>query len=221
MADPRLKAVYEAAGYLFVKKGYANTQVSQIAERANIGTGTVYNLFSGKKAILHFVIMSTFQKDHLEGDITLPIQEIDEEILLNELTTIAEKLFFELEVKYEGEPVLNFSKMISTLIDYTANYQVAFNIINDQGKVFKNLGDRYATSVSRLYGIMQANLKGYIKRGEVRKIEHPDLHVGNILDTIVWWSMDIPYASGAKLFREEAKKIAMDVLNHAYLNNPK
>lgn len=222
MADQRLKAVCEAAGFLFVKKGYANTQVAEIAERANIGTGTVYNLFSGKKAILHFVIMSTFRKDYLEGEITLPIREVDEDILLNELNTIADKLLSQLELKIEEGPALSFSEMISTLIDYAADYQVAFNIINDQGKIFKNLGNMYENSVSRLYGIIKENLQEYINRGEVRQIEHSNLHVGNILDTVVWWSMDIPYAApGAKLTREEIKKIAMDVLNHAYLNSPK
>src|SRR5690554_5838497 len=105
MADQRLKEVYDAASFLFIKKGYLNTQVSEVANRAGIATGTIYNLFSGKKALLHFVILATFDKDYMNGDISLPIKEVEDELIIKKLCEILDQLFSQIERKTEdGEP---------------------------------------------------------------------------------------------------------------------
>ncbi len=51
------KAVIEAAYELFLKQGYAATSMRQIAERAGIALGGIYNHFSGKEAIFSELII--------------------------------------------------------------------------------------------------------------------------------------------------------------------
>jgi AcrR family transcriptional regulator len=219
MIDQRLIAVYDAASFLFIKKGYANTLVSQIAAEANIATGSIYNLFTGKKSILHFVLLSTFDKHYLEGDITLPVKEVDPALIIQHLSQIVEDLFLKVERKTStGEPVHSFTDMLSILFDYAANYQVAFNIINDNRAVLEEVEEKYRQSVNYMYKVIQESLLYYIERGKVRKIEQPELHIRNIVEGITWWSMYLPYqAPGLKIPVFQAKEIALDILNHAYL----
>ncbi len=222
MANQRLKAVYAAASFLFIKKGYANTQVSQIAEQANIATGTIYNLFKGKKSILHFVLVCTFDKNYLNGDIKLPIKEIDTELIIQNLSQIVEELFLKIEKRTEdGEPVQSFADLLSTLFDYVANYHVAFSIINDNRPVLYEIEEKYRQYVNHLYKVIEENLLHYIKKGEVRNVELPKLHIRNILEGITWWGMYLPYqAPDMNLPVSKTKDIALDILKHAYMKKP-
>lgn len=219
MADQRLKAVYDAASYLFVRQGYTNTQIAQIAKKANIATGTIYNLFTGKKSLLHFVLLCSFDKHYLEGDITLPVKEVDTELILYHLSQKAEKIFLKIESRTkEGEPVQSFEDMLSTLFDLSASYNVAFNIINDNRSNLYEIEKKYRQFVNHLYKAIEENLVHYIERGEVREIELPELHIRNIIEGITWWAMYLPYQSNdmnIPVFK--AKDIALDILKHAYM----
>jgi len=55
--DKRPRLV-EAACAVFVEKGYASTRVAEIAERAGVGKGTVYEYFSSKEELLFAVFES-------------------------------------------------------------------------------------------------------------------------------------------------------------------
>jgi AcrR family transcriptional regulator len=55
--DKRLRLV-EAACTVFAEKGYASTRVAEIAERAGVGKGTVYEYFSSKEELLFAVFES-------------------------------------------------------------------------------------------------------------------------------------------------------------------
>ncbi len=46
-------AIYEAAAGIFVSIGYAEATTDQIAEKAGVSIGTLYNYFPGKEAILY------------------------------------------------------------------------------------------------------------------------------------------------------------------------
>ena len=56
--DKRTRLV-EAACAVFAEKGYASTRVAEIAERAGVGKGTVYEYFSSKEELLFAVFEST------------------------------------------------------------------------------------------------------------------------------------------------------------------
>ena len=45
--------IYEAAMHLFAKRGYDGTTIPMIAERANVGVGTIYRYFSNKEYLVN------------------------------------------------------------------------------------------------------------------------------------------------------------------------
>lgn len=55
--DKRLRLVTAAAA-VFAERGYASTRVADIAERAGVGKGTVYEYFSSKEELLFAVFES-------------------------------------------------------------------------------------------------------------------------------------------------------------------
>jgi len=59
--DKRLRLVEAACG-VFAEKGYASTLVAEIAERAGVGKGTVYEYFSSKEELL-FAVFETINAD--------------------------------------------------------------------------------------------------------------------------------------------------------------
>ncbi|MDO4481112.1 MAG: TetR/AcrR family transcriptional regulator [Bacillota bacterium] len=57
--------IMEAAMALFLEKGYANTRIIDIAEKAGIGKGTVYAYFESKEELMVTIIRDIVRKDHL------------------------------------------------------------------------------------------------------------------------------------------------------------
>lgn len=222
MADPRLTAVYEAASFLFIRQSYERTQVSDIARQAGVATGTIYNLFAGKKAILHFVLLCTLDKAYLGNDLLLPVQEVEHGLIIRHLSRVAEDLLGQLEARGKnGDLSLSFSQTMTLTLDYAADYQVAFNIINDNRAVLADVREVYQGFVKRLYNVIEENLNRGIARGEVRDVDFPSLHIRSVMDHIIWWSMHMPYAvPDTAITPAEAKAVAMDILHHAYLVNP-
>jgi AcrR family transcriptional regulator len=69
-----MAAVYEAAAHIFVSVGYAEATTDQIAEKAGVSIGTLYNYFSGKEAILNGL-----WEQHM-NEIKAAVQEVDQNI---------------------------------------------------------------------------------------------------------------------------------------------
>lgn len=66
-----IQNIVNAAAELFIEVGYLNVTIEQIAKRANISKGLLYNYFSGKEELLKYIIdqilleMSEFSKQIL------------------------------------------------------------------------------------------------------------------------------------------------------------
>jgi AcrR family transcriptional regulator len=69
-----MAAVYESAAHIFVNVGYAEATTDQIAEKAGVSIGTLYNYFSGKEAILNGL-----WEQHM-NEIKAAVQEVDQNI---------------------------------------------------------------------------------------------------------------------------------------------
>lgn len=61
-ADPnRRKAILDAAGQIFARKGYANARIIEVAEAASVGKGTIYEYFRSKEDLFFAVFEATMQ----------------------------------------------------------------------------------------------------------------------------------------------------------------
>jgi AcrR family transcriptional regulator len=57
----REEAIIEAAKVLIGEKGYRNTSIEEIAERAEVGPATVYNYFNSKSGLLMSIFNNEFE----------------------------------------------------------------------------------------------------------------------------------------------------------------
>ncbi|HRS97030.1 MAG TPA: TetR/AcrR family transcriptional regulator [Smithella sp.] len=69
-----MAAIYEAAAQVFTSVGYVEATTEQIAEKAGVSIGSLYNYFSGKEAILN----GLWEK--YVDEITVIIKKIDDDI---------------------------------------------------------------------------------------------------------------------------------------------
>jgi AcrR family transcriptional regulator len=69
-----MAAIYEAAANIFASSGYAETTTDQIAQRAGVSIGTLYNYFSSKESILY----GLWEK-HVQ-EIKAIVQQVDQDI---------------------------------------------------------------------------------------------------------------------------------------------
>jgi AcrR family transcriptional regulator len=95
----REKGILDAAEKLITSKGYINTSIEEIADKAEVGVGTVYNYFQSKPKLL----MALFYRYHLA------LMESGNAILNNPPENAIDALCALLRVYFEG-PVMLFHK---------------------------------------------------------------------------------------------------------------
>lgn len=213
--DPRLKDIYFHAGRLFNTKRYTNTKVSDIAKAAGIATGSIYNLFKGKKAILTFVIRVSFDKEYLTGDIAIPIKEEDPQFLLKLFREYLKNSHFIRNVG--GEVHYGFVDYISDLFDIHADILLATNNIEHNADLFPELADEFFRIKEGHFSEMENMLVAYMNAGEIRQLSYPRVHIQCITDILTWWAMNAFIAlPDISVPRETAKKIAVDLVLRAY-----
>jgi AcrR family transcriptional regulator len=97
-AERRKKLILENAKRLFSRKGYYNTQISDIVSEVKIARGTVYQYFKNKDEIF-LTLLKDFYNDW-EQHISLEMHKVD-------LRAIAPVEYFFLRVKYTLEVLAN------------------------------------------------------------------------------------------------------------------
>lgn len=219
MADPRLHSIYFHAGRLFNTKRYANTKVSEIAVASGIATGTVYNLFKNKKAILTFVIKASFDKAYLNSDITLPIQEVKNEEMMA-LYNSKVKGFLQ-DIAFDGQKLnCSFIQLISATFDMNADTLLGTGNIETNADELPELASLFFALRDRFFSMVESALRRYMAEGEIRDLEFPRVHVQSIMDILTWWAMNAYIAMpDVSVPRETARKIAVDLLERAYLTD--
>ncbi len=222
MADPRLRSIYFNAGRLFNSKRYANTKVWEIAKASDIATGTVYNLFTSKKAILTFVIHASLDRDYLDSEIELPVGEADMKLLVD-LSNRTYNSFFDnvLRVADEnGKIIKSFRQLITEMFDIHADTLLATGNIETNAAILPELARIFFPMRQRYFLAMEKALMLYAEAGEIRKIEYPLVHVQSIIDISTWWAMNAYIAMPNLVVpREKAREIAVDLITRAYLND--
>ena len=220
MTDPRLYRIYFHAGRLFNTKRYANTKVAEIAAAAGVASGTIYNLFTSKKAILTFVIRASLDKDYLNSDIQAPVEEADMTLLLTLWSRFYDKVIHIMQITdASGHIIKDFQQMIFELFDSSADTLLGTNNIEYNAGILRELANAFFPAREEYFRTMEKNLITYMNAGEIRQLDYPRIHVQSIIDILTWWAMNA-YIVMPDLHvpRESARKIAVDLLARAYLS---
>ncbi|NIA10923.1 MAG: TetR family transcriptional regulator [Nitrospiraceae bacterium] len=135
------KRIAYVAKKLFGKKGYWKTQISDIAKKADVGTGTFYLYFDSKKELLKYLVT-----------------EINKQLRENAMVySLGAKNRKEVEVR-----------ALKAFADFIAEEREAYRIVRESEFVDGEIGKWYYERIGQPYG---EALAAAMKRGEIRKIE--------------------------------------------------
>lgn len=219
--DARIKATAEAATLLFLRQGYARTQITHIANAIGVSVGTIYHDFAGKKEIMHFVLKCTIDPDFINKEFERPITDNLFSDVENEIVALLEQSQNDFAKHLENAAAgYSFEDLISDTFDILARYAVDCLFIEKNQFEFPLLAEHYKAYRRKFLDTMSGYLTIFIKRGTVRPMEHLELTTTLIMETLTWWAMDRRYTSfeTSDIPLALAKKICMDNIVSAYKN---
>lgn len=215
--ERRIDIIRREATKLFLRQGYAKTQISHIAKAAAVSVGTIYHDFVGKKEIMHYILKCTIAPEFAEQEIKRPITDelfanLDNEIIA---TLSASQEAFSARLQDED---YHFEEMISDAFDLLLKYAAGCLFIEKNQYEFKVLAGHYNQSRKQFFHTMESYIWGFIEKGEVRQVEDVALTTTLIVELLTWWTMDrkyIPYTEN-DVSDQMAKVVCLDNLIAAY-----
>ena len=217
--DTRIKAIAEAATLLFLRQGYARTQISHIAKAIGVSVGTIYHDFAGKEEILHFVLKCTIDPDFINREFERPITDDLFADVENKIVSLLEQSQNGFAEHLEnGVESYSLEDLISDAFDMLARYAVGCLFIEKNQFEFPFLADHYKAYRRKFLDTMSRYLTIFINSGTVRPMKHLELTATLIIEILTWWAMDRRYTSfeTSDIPLELAKKICMDNILSAY-----
>lgn len=218
--ENRLQAIYEAASSLFINKGYARTQVKDIAKKIGLSTGMIYIYFKGKKEILDFILKCSIDRSYIEKNFNYPIDGSEFYGLYDELISVLTKN----HAKF-SEPLskqahgYSFDQMLSDAFDTISHYGTGCLVleknIDDVGK----LGDYYQNYRQEFFNHIVSYVNIYMANGTIRVLKYPDLTAQLMIETMAWWGMHVrndAFEVKKEIPVQAAKEVCMDNLLSAY-----
>jgi AcrR family transcriptional regulator len=220
LRDNRLYNIVDAAGRLFIMKGYHQTQITDIAKDTGISTGSIYNLFVSKKAIFQFVLACIFDENFILRDRVFPIAEMDTQVLEKQIVErfeLSMKDIFQSQAD-KGENAPSFRNVLSKVFDFISKYGTGLLIFEHNSASWPELCAVYFENRNVFFKVFEKCVDQYIQKGEIRHLEQPEYHTRLIIETLSWWGMHVKNSfSNMHIDTADAKKVAMDALTHAYI----
>lgn len=219
MNNTKLLKIYSEAGRLFNQKGYANTKMAEIAKASEIAVGTMYSAFTGKDAVLSFVIYATLDKNYFSSEITFPIKPIESPKLISLLTKVIDNVFGSVLniTDSEGNICKDFMKLMDELFDLFADYLLAFDNIEKNEGILEELSEIYWPQKLAYFEKLGAYLRLYMENGQVRKLTNIPSHVLFLTNTLTWWALNSNLSiPNEPVPRDTAKDICMGIIKRSY-----
>lgn len=214
----RIQAIADAATRLFLRQGYAKTQISHIAKAVGVSVGTIYLDFTGKKEILHFILKRTVNPAFSEQELERPITDDLFTGLESELMEAFQNSARDFGRHLENKGEYKFETLISDAFDLLSRYAVGCLFIEKNSYDFKNLAGHYQRYRKQFFDTIVRYMEAFIEQGAVRPLEHLELSTTLIIEILSWWAMDIRYTSfeTREISQDLAKQICMDNIISAY-----
>lgn len=219
MADARLRTIHDAAVRLFLRQGYARTQISHIAQAAGVSVGSIYHEFTGKEAILHFILQCALDADFLERELPRPIGEELFPQLDNQLISALEQSAdsFAANLEWAGW-AYSFPALLSDTFDVFSRHAVGCLFIEKNPRERPALTAYYQHYRKNFFAVMSAYLDAFQACGQLRPLKEPELTAVLMIEQLSWWAMDIRWTAfeTRELSPERAKAVCLDNLIAAY-----
>lgn len=217
--ENRMPLIFDAASRLFINKGYARTQMKDIAKEIGLSTGMLYVYFTGKRDILHFILKGTIDPAFITQDMRLPILPEQFAGLDDAIMEAFEQNARQFAAHLDSRTSYPLEQMLSDAFDVIANYGVGCLLIEKNPVDMGRLTEYYIGYRRTFFRQVLAYVTRYIDQGTFRNVEHPEHCTRLIIEILSWWGMHMRYDSFAV---EEivplpvAKQVCLDNLLHAY-----
>ncbi|MCQ4637298.1 TetR/AcrR family transcriptional regulator [Anaerovorax odorimutans] len=215
----RMDVIFQAASHLFINKGYARTQMKDIAKEIGLSTGMLYVYFGGKEDLLNFIMKGAIDPDFINREFELPIDPGVFVSLEEEIMEVFENNTKEFASHLDDLDQYPLEQMLSDAFDIISRYGIGCLMIEKNPDALKKLVDIYKEYRKCFFDQMLDYVTGYIKNGTFREAEHIQYCVQLIIETLSWWGMHImndAFELEKDLPVETAKKVCLDNLIHAY-----
>ncbi len=217
--ENRMKLIYDAASQLFINKGYARTQMKDIAKEIGLSTGMLYVYFTGKRDILSFLLKGTIEPAFITQEFELPIQSELFDSLDKEIMEAFEQNTKTFSAHLGDITNYPLEQMLSDAFDVISKYGIGCLLIEKNPDDLGKLTAYYKEYRQKFYNQVLSYITQYIQNGTFRQVELPQYITRLIIETLSWWGMHITndaYEIQKDIPVETAKSICMDNLLHAY-----
>lgn len=217
--ENRMKLIFDAASHLFINKGYARTQMKDIAREIGLSTGMLYVYFTGKRDILSFILKGTIDPAFTMREFELPVHSEIFDSLDSELMDAFEKNTKEFSAHLDNIIDYPLEQMLSDAFDVISKYGIGCLLIEKNPDDLRKLTGYYKEYRRQFYDQVLSYITIYMQKGTFRKVEHPEYCTRLIIETLSWWGMHITndaFEVQKDLPLEAAKRVCMDNLIHAY-----
>jgi len=217
--ENRMELIFDAASHLFINKGYARTQMKDIAKEIGLSTGMLYVYFTGKRDILSFLLKGTITPTFVTQEFELPICSVRFDSLDNEIMAAFEQNTNAFSAHLDDITNYPLEQMLSDAFDVISKYGIGCLLIEKNQDDLGKLTDYYKEYRQKFYDQVLSYITKYMQNGTFRPVELPQYVARLIVETLSWWGMHISndaFEIQKNISVEMAKSVCMDNLVHAY-----
>ncbi len=151
LKEARRDQILMAAMKLFGAKGYQNTSISDIAQRADLSKGLLYNYFESKEELLNEVIVFAFRETAEAGESALNKEDISSDEIL---ASLLDSYFLMMEKQEELiQLTLSLAVQVNAIPSVRTTIQKVYKSLIDQLEViFIDLGYENPKNEAMLFG---------------------------------------------------------------------
>ena len=217
--ENRMQLIFDAASHLFINKGYARTQMKDIAKGIGLSTGMLYIYFTGKRDILSFILKGTISPEFLLQEFELPIRSDLFSSLDSEIIDALKQNSKDFSSHLAAVNEYPMEQMLSDAYDIISKYGIGCLVIEKNPDDLGKLTDFYKEYRKDFHSQLLAYLTQYMHIGTFRQVAFPQYVTQLIIETMSWWGMHITndaFEVQTEVAPEMAKNVCLDNLLHAY-----
>lgn len=218
--ENRMRLIFDAASHLFINKGYARTQMKDIAKEIGLSTGMLYVYFTGKRDILSFILKGTIDPSFITQEFELPIRSEIFDSLDEEIMDALEGNTKEFSSHLHDIANYPLERMLSDAFDIISKYGIGCLVIEKNPDDLGKLTGYYKEYRQKFFNQVLSYITQYMQNGTFRQVELPQYVTRLIIETLSWWGMHIAndaYEIQRDIPAQTAKNICMDNLLYAYM----
>lgn len=195
MEDTRLKNVFNSASNLFINQGFSDTKMKDIAQKAGISVGSLYDLFQNKDTLLQFIFEVTLDSNVLTSAHQFPIEMKSTTNLMEQTSSTYEIISEKITHNLLQNESYTLSEFVNDLFTVFEKYGQYFLILESNPDINSDLTKLYKTYRENLYHNLAIYLSKELQNKHLRQNVQPQNDAMIIIDLVFWWSTHKKYDS--------------------------